>query len=317
MLLKEFLRDRGRVFSTAFAASNELTLVKGLGDSLVSNNVHKFLQGHTSKKDQVSPMELRELIRNGDFVAPTSGWCPGALQANVAVLPQVHAYDFLGFCLRNQRACPLLYASHQVGSPALDQVAVGGDIRTDVPRYDVWRRGKLSSKGDKERFDVLDVWEERSDWVTFLLGCSFSFESALALAGLAPKNVQADLNVSMYRTNIPTIASGIFGGQGAPVVVSMRPYKADQVSQVIEITRRFASAHGAPIHAGDPAELGISDLLRPDYGDSPESYLETDDIPVFWCCGVTPQAALLAAGHQVDVAITHAPGHMFVTDLAS
>jgi uncharacterized protein YcsI (UPF0317 family) len=224
------------------------------------------------------------------------------VQANVVILPQSDADDFARFCRLNSQACPLLEATLP-GDPQLCRSAPGADLRSDVPRYRVFRRGVADQH---EPHDVRPLW--RADLVGFLLGCSFTFEAALAAAGLPPRHVEQGSNVPMYRTNRPCMPAGRFAG---PLVVSMRPYRPDQVDEVVRITARYPRMHGAPVHVGRPEELGIADLSRPDFGDAVE--LRPGEVPVFWACGVTPQLALEAA--RPELAIAHSPGHMFITDL--
>lgn len=248
-----------------------------------------------------SAAELRAAIRRGDVTGPTAGMAMGFAQANVVIVPQRYAVDFAHFCRLNPRPCPLV-AQTAPGDPVLHDVAPDSDVRTDVPRYRVFHRGLPNAL---EPTDVGDLW--RDDLVAFLLGCSFTFESALAAAGLAPRHLELGRNVSMYRTNAPCRPAGPFAG---PLVVSMRPYLPEDVPRVCDISGRFATMHGAPIHIGDPSALGIENLDRPDFGDAVP--LLPGEIPVFWACGVTPQLALQAAAP--DLAITHSPGCMFVMD---
>ncbi|HEY8370361.1 MAG TPA: putative hydro-lyase [Thermodesulfobacteriota bacterium] len=247
-----------------------------------------------------SASEARRAIRAGEWTGPTVGLAPRYAQANLVALPREYAYDFLLFCQRNPRPCPLLEVL-DVGAtePAC---APGADLRTDLPRYRVWRDGVLAD----EPTDVRAVW--RDDLVAFLIGCSLSFEGPLLEAGLEVRHVSERRNVPMYRTSRPTVPAGPFRG---PLVVTMRPFKPAEIPRVVEITGRVPRVHGAPIHVGEPAGLGIADLGRPDYGDPVT--VHPGEVPVFWACGVTPQAALLEA--RLPFAITHAPGHMFVTDL--
>lgn len=257
----------------------------------------------TTSNDAIAdPKELRSLIRMGKFDQPTAGHGGEALQANVVILPQGDAQDFLRFCQANPRPCPLL-AVGEPGNPSLPPLG-DIDLRHDVPRYRVWRNGELVS----EPTDIEEIWS--SDLVSFALGCSFSFEDALTKAGIPVRHQLAGRNVPMYRTNIATRAAGKFSG---PVVVSMRPMPAAAAIEAVSICQRFPLAHGAPVHLGDPAEIGIKDIYNPDYGDAPD--IRTGDIPVFWACGVTPQAAIVAA--RPALAITHAPGYMLVTDIPS
>jgi uncharacterized protein YcsI (UPF0317 family) len=248
-----------------------------------------------------SSRELRETCRVGKWRAPTAGQAPGYVQTNVAILPRDLAFDFLVFCQRNPKPCPLVEVLEAgVTEPKL--TSPGADIRTDVPLYRIYRDGVLS--GEVE--NILGEW--RNDLVTFLLGCSFTFETAMMAAGLPLRHIEQNRNVSMYRTNIPTVPAGVFSG---PTVVSMRPIPRDQVVRAVQVTSRFPGVHGAPIHIGDPAAIGISDLAHPDYGDAVDIY--EGEVPVFWACGVTPQAA--AVQSRPSLMLTHSPGHMFVTDV--
>jgi uncharacterized protein YcsI (UPF0317 family) len=218
---------------------------------------------------------------------------------NVVILPAAYAFHFLLFCQRNPAPCPLLEVMEEgVYEPRI--LAPGADIRTDCPRYRVFRHGT-----PEDRDDVVDTW--RADFVTFLLGCSFTFENALLAAGVPVRHIEEGRNVPMYRTNRPCEPAGPFSGN---MVVSMRPIPAPLVSRAVQITSRFPAVHGAPVHVGDPAGLGVADLARPDFGDRVE--VRPGEIPVFWACGVTPQVAIEAA--RPEVAITHSPGFMFVTD---
>lgn len=246
------------------------------------------------------PAEARAAIRSGAWRRPTAGLARAHAQANLVVLPREHAFDFLLFCQRNPKPCPLL----EVLDPGAVEptCAPGADLRTDLPRYRVWRDGRLAA----EPTDVRDLW--RDDLVSFLIGCSFSFEAPLVAAGLEVRHLTEGRNVPMYRTNRPTRAAGPFRG---PLVVSMRPFTPADAVRAVEVTARLPQVHGAPVHVGEPAALGIADLGRPDYGDPVT--VRPGELPVFWACGVTPQAALLEA--RLPFAITHAPGHMLVTDL--
>ena len=248
-----------------------------------------------------SAREARQAIRAGAWSGHTSGLAEGHVQGNVVILPRSHADDFLRFCQRNPKPCPVLAVS-EPGRPDLPTLGEGIDIRTDVPRYRVWRDGELVG----EPTDVLHLW--RDDLVSFVIGCSFSFEQALLEAGLPVRHIEMGRNVPMYRTNIATQAAGVFAG---PMVVSMRPMRAAAVIRAIQVTSRFPDVHGAPVHIGDPSLIGIADLARPDYGDAVEVY--RDELPVFWACGVTPQAAIAQA--RLPFCITHAPGAMLITDL--
>jgi uncharacterized protein YcsI (UPF0317 family) len=243
----------------------------------------------------------RAAFRRGEWQTHTSGLASDRVQGNLVVLPARWVFDFLRFCQRNPKPCPVL-AVGEPGNPALPTLGEDIDIRTDLPRYRVWRDGALVA----EPTDVTDLW--RDDLVSFVIGCSFSFEQALLEEGIRLRHVDEGKNVAMYRTNVPTVAAGPFSG---PMVVSMRPLRAADAIRAVQITSRFPSVHGAPVHLGDPREIGIADLARPDYGDAVD--ILRGELPVFWACGVTPQAALLAA--RPEFCITHAPGAMLITDL--
>jgi len=243
----------------------------------------------------------RFAIRTGAWTGPTAGLAPGYTQANLVILPQAHAFDFLRFCVRNPKPCPVLDVTDP-GSPHPDpHWAQEADLRTDLPRYRVYREGELVA----EPTDITDQWQP--DLVAFLLGCSFTFERAMVAAGLPVRHLECGCNVPMFRTNRPCRPAGIFRG---PLVVTMRPIPADQVARAVQVTARYPSVHGAPVHIGDPAALGIQDLSQPDYGDPVP--IRPGEVPVFWACGVTPQAVAQAA--RIPWMITHAPGHMFITD---
>jgi len=249
---------------------------------------------------RLSPAELRQRIRTGEFHGNTSGLAPGFVQCNLAILPQDWAGDFLRFCQANPRPCPLLAVSENPGDTALANLG-NLDLRTDVPSYRIFRDGQLVDEVD----DILEHWQD--DFVTFALGCSFSFEEALIAAGLEVRNVTQNVNVPMYRSNISCQSAGPFAGD---MVVSMRPFVAADAIRAIQICSRFPAVHGAPVHLGDPGQIGIEDLQKPDYGDPVR--IDENELPVFWACGVTPQVALEAAAPPV--AITHSPGCMLVTD---
>ena len=245
--------------------------------------------------------EVRAKIRSGSWTGHTSGLADRHVQGNVVILPATDASDFLRFCQRNPKPCPLLAVS-EPGEWSLPTLGNGIDIRTDVPKYRIWRDGALTS----EPSDISSFW--RDDFVTFVLGCSFSFEQALMDDGIRLRHVDQGKNVAMFKTGIQTQSAGRFCG---PMVVTMRPLKAADAIRAIQITSRFPNVHGAPIHIGDPTLIGIKDLSSPDYGDPVEVLPE--EVPVFWACGVTPQAAILQA--KPSICITHAPGCMLVTDL--
>ena len=243
----------------------------------------------------------RAAIRSGSWTTHTSGLAEGHVQGNVVILPNALANDFLRYCQRNPKPCPLLAVS-EPGQALLPSLGADIDIRTDLPRYRVWRDGKLTDQPT----DIRQLW--RDDLVTFVIGCSFSFEEALLQAGIPLRHIAQNRNVAMYRSNIATGVAGVFGG---PMVVSMRPLKAADAIRAIQITSRFPNVHGAPVHIGDPSQIGIADLAAPDYGDAVD--VLPDEVPVFWACGVTPQAAITQA--CPEFCITHAPGAMLITDL--
>lgn len=247
-----------------------------------------------------SPREFRQMVREGRWQGPTAGCCPGHTQVNLVILPVEYAFHFLLFCQRNPKPCPVLEVLEEgVWEPT--QSAQGADVRTDCPRYRVFRED-----GVEEREEILELWRE--DLVTFLLGCSFTFESALMEAGVPVRHVEEGRNVPMYRTSVACVPAGPFRGE---LVVTMRPVPGPLVSKAVQVTSRFPAVHGAPVHVGDPGLLGIRDLQKPDFGD-PVS-IRPGEVPMFWACGVTPQVALLNA--KPSLAITHSPGHMLVTDL--
>lgn len=246
-------------------------------------------------------LEARQAIRSGRWSGHTSGTAPHYVQGNVVILPEALANDFLRFCQRNPKPCPLLAVS-EPGDPGLPRLGADLDIRTDVPRYRVWRKGELV----EEVTDIRALW--RDDLVTFVIGCSFSFEQPLIDAGIPLRHIEQGRNVAMYRTNIQTVPAGPFHG---PMVVSMRPMSAANAIRAVQVTARVPAVHGAPVHLGDPALIGIADLARPDFGDAVN--ILPGELPVYWACGVTPQAVVMEA--KPDFCITHAPGTMLVTDL--
>lgn len=240
-------------------------------------------------------------IRSGAFTGPTAGLAAGNVQANLVVLPEALAHDFLRFAQANPKPCPVLAVS-DAGDPRLPALGAELDIRTDLPRYRVWRDGELVA----EPTDVLEFW--RDDLVSFAIGCSFSFEEALIEDGIEVRHITCGSNVPMYRTNIPCVPAGAFHG---PLVVSMRPMRPADAIRAVQVTSRFPSVHGAPVHLGMPGMIGIADIGRPDYGDAVP--IAVDELPVFWACGVTPQAVI--AQVRPAFCITHAPGAMLITDL--
>jgi uncharacterized protein YcsI (UPF0317 family) len=245
--------------------------------------------------------QARLQIRNRAWVGHTSGLADSHVQANLVILPKSLASDFLLFCQRNPKPCPLLAVS-EPGDFRLTNLGADLDVRTDLPRYRVWRKGQLVD----EPASIQSIW--RDDLVTFAIGCSFSFEQALMDSGITLRHIVQGKNVAMFRTNIQTQPAGAFHG---PLVVTMRPMRAADAIRAVQITSRFPNVHGAPVHIGDPSLIGIHDLQAPHYGDAVE--VRPDELPVFWACGVTPQAALLQA--KPEFCITHAPGFMLITDL--
>ncbi|MEV6900843.1 putative hydro-lyase [Amycolatopsis sp. NPDC051372] len=246
----------------------------------------------------LTPAEARALFRAGTE-RPTEGWARGYAQANLIAVPQDWADDVLLFCARNPRACPVLDVSRP-GDPG-SRLAPGADLRTDLPRYRVWHNGVLTG----EVGDATGLW--RSDMVAFSIGCTYSFEAPLVAGGVPLRNLTQGRGVAMYVTDRPCTPAGRLHG---PLVVTMRPVPAELLDEAVRITSASPSLPGAPVHVGDAAALGIADRARPDFGDAVD--LEPGDVPVFWACGVTPQAAVMAS--RPPFAITHAPGYMFLTD---
>lgn len=250
---------------------------------------------------QGTGVEVRRATRAGAWRGPTPGLARGFVQANLAVVPKSLAFDFLEFCRRNPRPCPVLDVTDP-GSPEPTALAPGADLRIDLPRYCVYRYGELL----EEPTDLLNWW--RSDLVAFLLGCSFTFENALLSAGLPVRHLEQGCNVPMYRTSIACRPCGVFRG---PLVVSMRPMTPTQAEQASALCAGYPRSHGAPVQIGEPTSLGIRTLDRPDFGDPVD--VRPGEVPVFWACGVTPQAVAMQA--RLPLLLTHKPGHMFLTDL--
>jgi uncharacterized protein YcsI (UPF0317 family) len=240
-------------------------------------------------------------IRQGMFRGATSGLAPGYVQANLVILPRDLANDFLRFAQANPRPCPVLGVT-EVGDPRLPTLGEDLDLRTDLPRYRVWRNGALI----EQPTDISRFW--RDDLVGFALGCSFSFEEALIEAGIEMRHITLGTTVPMYRTNIECVPAGVFRGR---MVVSMRPMKPADAIRAVQVTSRFPAVHGAPVHIGLPEQIGIADITRPDEGDP--APVGADELPVFWACGVTPQAVVAAV--RPEFCITHAPGSMLITDV--
>ncbi len=245
--------------------------------------------------------QLREACRTGRWHQPTAGQAPGFVQTNLVVVPRDVAFEFLLFCQRNPKPCPLIEVC-EPGDPVPRRTAPGADLRTDLPRYRIYRCGEL----EREVTEITEYWTD--DLVAFLIGCSFTFDHLLAARGIAVRHLECGCNVPMFRTSVPCEPAGRFSG---PLVVSMRPLSPGDLIRAVQVTAAYPQLHGAPVHVGDPTAIGITDLSRPDWGDPVP--VRTGEIPVFWACGVTPQAVALAS--KLPLMITHAPGHMFVTDL--
>lgn len=247
------------------------------------------------------PQQVKELIRQEKITGQTSGMCNGYAQANLCILPKKYAFDFLLFCMRNPKPCPILEVG-DTGSREIKAMAEKGDICTDFPKYRIWKNGVL----EKEVTDISDLWQE--DFVYFLIGCSFSFEAELLQAQIPVRHIEEGRNVPMFNTNIELNSAGMFHGH---MVVSMRPIPHDLVVKAVNVTAAMPRVHGAPIQIGYPEAIGISDVTDPDYGDSVT--INPGEVPVFWPCGVTPQNVVMST--KPDIAITHSPGHMFITDI--
>jgi uncharacterized protein YcsI (UPF0317 family) len=268
-------------------------------------------KGHLSMPSQsTSYADLRSLdagsvraaIRSGDYDRHTAGLAAGKLQCNLAIIPKAVALDFVRFCQRNPKPCPVVAIS-DTGNPTLPTLGHDIDIRTDVPKYRVFRDGKFT----EEVIDITHLWSD--DMVTVALGCSFTFENAFIAHGIPVRHIEQDKTVPMYRTRIPLTTAGVFSGE---MVATMRPIHKDRVDDAYAISSRFPHAHGAPIAKGDPSLIGIEDLNTPDWGDPIE--VKADEIPVYWACGVTPQNVLLNA--KLPLCITHSPGHMLIADVS-
>ena len=249
----------------------------------------------------LSPEEARQLIREEKWRNPTSGMANGYIQANLAVLPKEFAFDFLLFCHRNPQACPIIDVV-EPGEHAPKIAAPNANVKTDIPKYRIYKHGKFV----EERADVTDVWDD--NMVGFLIGCSFTFEQALLDNGIPIRHQEEGCNVPMYITNIQCEKAGIFEG---PMVVSMRPMSERDAIRAVQVTSCFPSVHGAPVHIGNPETIGIKDINQPNFGDAVT--IKKGEIPVFWACGVTPQAVAMHV--KPEIMITHSPGHMFITDL--
>ncbi len=255
----------------------------------------------SKEMDKLTAREVRGIVREGKWVRPTAGLSRGFIQANLVILPAREAEDFYRFCKANPKPCPLL-EMFEAGCPEPRRVAPGADIRTDLPLYRIFKDGEMV--GEEE--DVTSFW--RDDMVSFLLGCSYTFEHRLAEAGIPLRHWEQGCNVAAFVTEVQCEPVGIFRG---PMVVSMRPVPEEQVELAVQVTEPHHHSHGAPVHIGRPEEIGIKDISRPEYGDAVE--VREGEVPIFWACGVTPQEVLLNA--KPPLAITHSPGYMFITDL--
>jgi uncharacterized protein YcsI (UPF0317 family) len=255
----------------------------------------------TQNSKRFLPSAVRALIRAGTWTGNTAGLAAGYAQANLVIIPKKLAFDFLLFCQRNPKPCPVLEVM-EPGVWTTGITADGADIRTDLPAYNVYERGRLTATVG----DITSLW--RNDLVSFLLGCSYSFEEALVRARVPVRHMEEGKNVPMYITNMACMPAGAFKG---PVVVSMRPVPHRLVARAVQVTARYPRVHGAPVHIGDPAAIGIRDLASPDFGDAVS--VRPGETPVFWACGVTPQAVAMEV--KPPLCITHAPGHMFITDV--
>lgn len=247
-----------------------------------------------------TPAQVRAAIRRGEIDFPTAGMCAGYAQANLVILPPEYAADFEEYTRLNPFPCPVLEIVK--GSPLTHAMGEGASLVTDIPRYRVYENGVFT----KELTDASAYWKEGC--VGFLIGCSFSFEEALLAAGIPVRHIEQGCNVPMFKTSIATQKAGPFEG---PMVCSMRPMTPEQAQRAYEITAAMPNVHGAPVQIGHPEAIGVADVMKPDYGDPVE--IREGEIPVFWPCGVTPQAAVENA--KPPIVITHAPGHMFITDI--
>lgn len=251
-----------------------------------------------NERASLSPAEARELFRKG-LAVPTAGFCAGYAQANLIIVPKAQAFDMLLFAQRNPKSCPVLGVLD--AGQTSGELLAGGDIRTDAPKYVVYEDGVKVA----EPTDLNQYW--RDDLVTFIVGCSFTFETALMEGGISIAHIDQGVNVPMFKSSIRSASAGSMAG---PMVLSMRPIPASQVADAVRITSRYPAVHGAPVHIGNPEEIGITDLSTPDFGDPVQ--IPEGTIPVFWACGVTPQAAIMES--RPAVAIGHAPGYMLITD---
>jgi uncharacterized protein YcsI (UPF0317 family) len=249
----------------------------------------------------IAPKKVRALIREGKITGETSGMCSEYAQANLVILPKELAFDFLLFATKNPKACPILEVTN-AGERYLTEIADHADIAKDIPQYCIFEKGELTGRCT----DISAIW--RDDFVSFLIGCSFSFEGELLKADIPVRQIEEKCNVPMYTTNIACKSAGVFHGN---MVVSMRPIPYELVPKAVMVTGEMPKVHGAPVHIGDPSVIGISDLTTPDFGDAVT--IKEGEVPVFWPCGVTPQSVVMSS--KPELCITHAPGHMLVTDV--
>lgn len=249
----------------------------------------------------MKPLEVRKLIREGKITGQTSGMCLGYAQANLVIVPKNIAYDFLLFTQRNPKSCPLLEVG-DVGDKFIKYLGKDINIAKDIPKYRIYKKGELIG----EYTDIEKFWRE--DFVSFLIGCSFSFESELLEADIPVRHIEKGCNVPMFITNIDCNEAGIFKGK---MVVSMRPIPKDKVVKSVLVSGSMPKVHGAPIHIGNPKDIGIKDINKPDFGD--KVIIKEGEVPVFWPCGVTPQSVIMNV--KPEIVITHSPGHMLITDI--
>lgn len=248
-----------------------------------------------------TPEEIRECIRKEKWIGPTTGIALGFVQANLVIIPEKLALEFIIFCQRNHSACPILEIT-EPGIASLNYLAKNVDIRTDLPKYRVYKKGVLMD----EPLNIIDYW--RSDFVSIFIGCSLSFEKALTDSNIPLRHLECKKNGAIYISSIKCNPTGMFRGNMA---VSLRPIPRHQLIRTIQITSRFYNAHGAPVHIGDPDLIGIKNLDEVYYGDPP--IFKENDVPVFWACGVTPQ--VVASESKPEIMITHSPTHLFVSDI--
>jgi uncharacterized protein YcsI (UPF0317 family) len=245
----------------------------------------------------MNSIEIRESIRSGKWEGMTVGRAGRYVQTGLVVLPKSSAYDFLVFCQRNPKPCPLLEVTDP-GCPTLTKLAPGADIRYEIGSYDIWREGKL----DEQVPDIKQYWKK--DSVGFMLGSSLTFSQALKEA-----ECESSTGITLYNTNITCVPSGSFKGH---MVVTMQTLPPEKVARAVQVTGRFQATHGAPIHIGDPEAIGITDLSKTT-GNTSAPSIPKGHVPLFWACSVTPQ--IIAQETKIDFMITHSSGHGFVTDL--